>query len=116
MTTKKKKVIKKKILKNKASPRVKRTKPKVKKVPAARRKIIGKVTHYFPHVEAAVVKLSTALEIGDQIHIKGHTTDFKQAVSSIQIDCQPLKKAKKGQEIGLLVVSRVRRRDIVYKA
>jgi putative protease len=46
---------------------------------------------------------------------EGHTTDFKQSISSIQIDHVAVNEAKKGQEIGLLVGSRVRQHDMVYK-
>ena len=74
------------------------------------------MTHYFPKVRAAVIKLKAPLSIGDTIKIKGHTTDFKQAISSLQIDRVPINSAKKGQEIGLLVDSRVRQHDAVYKA
>jgi hypothetical protein len=86
---------------------------------AARKKIkeniIGTVTHYFPKVRAGVIKLKKPLAVGDVIKIKGHTTDFTQAVKSIQIDHVSLDNAKKGDEIGLLVNSRVRRHDAVYK-
>ncbi|MBL7151958.1 MAG: translation elongation factor-like protein [Candidatus Omnitrophica bacterium] len=74
------------------------------------------VTHYFPHVNAAVIKLKTPLSVGDKIRIKGHTTDFIQGISSMQVDRVPINTAKKGQEIGLLVDSRVRQHDIAYKA
>ncbi|KPK96839.1 MAG: hypothetical protein AMJ95_12120 [Omnitrophica WOR_2 bacterium SM23_72] len=77
---------------------------------------MGTVTHYFPHVRAAVIKLKTPLSVGDSVKIKGHTTDFTQKVTSIQIDHVPISSAKKGDEIGLLVDSRVRQHDIVYKA
>lgn len=77
--------------------------------------ILGKVTHYFPHVRAAVIKLKAPLKVGDTIKIKGHTTDFKQNVTSIQIDRVPINQAKKGAEIGILVESRTRQHDIVYK-
>ncbi|MCM8797581.1 MAG: hypothetical protein NC923_06900 [Candidatus Omnitrophica bacterium] len=77
--------------------------------------IIGVVTHYFPKVRAAVIKLKTALALGQKIRIKGHTTDFTQTVSSIQIDHAPVTEAKNGQEIGLLVNSRVRQHDLVYR-
>jgi len=107
------KTIKKKILKKKVKVSVKQS---AKKSKGAKRNIIGKVTHYFPQVRAAVIKLKTPLAIGDAIKIKGHTTDFQQNVSSMQIDRVPLNEAKKGQEIGLLVDSRVRQHDIVYKA
>lgn len=77
---------------------------------------IGKVTHYFPHVKAGVVRVTRGtLVLGDMIHIKGHTTDFKQRVASLQLDHQPIQKAEKGQEVGLQVKSRVRQRDLVYK-
>ena len=48
--------------------------------------------------------------------IVGHDEEFEQAVDSMQVDCKPILKGKRGQEIGLLVGSRVRRKDLVYKA
>lgn len=115
--TVKRKAIKRRIIKRK--PTKKRLKRRIKKVTAAKKvkeKIIGAVTHYFPKVRAAVVKLKVPLSIGETIKIKGHTTDLIQTVTSMQINHVPINSAKKGQEIGLLVNSRVRRHDIVYKA
>ncbi len=122
---KKRNVPRKKTLKKKApkkqtlKKRLKKTTVAKRKIPGAKKQkenIIGKITHYFPQVRAAVIKLQAPLIVGDVIKIKGHTTDFKQAVTSMQIDRVPLNSAKKGQEIGLLVDSRVRQHDIVYKA
>lgn len=77
---------------------------------------IGKVTHYFPHVNAAAVKLlKGGLKVGDEIYLKGHTTDYKEKVESIQLDHAPIQEGKKGQEIGLQVKSRVRIGDSVYR-
>lgn len=77
---------------------------------------IGVITHYFPHVKAAVIKLSKGeLAVGGNIYIKGHTTDFKQPVKSMQLDHAPIQEAKKGQEVGLKVKTRVRIGDVVYK-
>lgn len=77
---------------------------------------IGKITHYFPKVKAAVIKVTKGpLEIGDTIYIKGATTDFKQRVASIQIEHKPIKSARKGDIIGLKVKQRVRKRDLVFK-
>lgn len=77
---------------------------------------IGVVTHYFPHVEAAVVKIAGgSLSVGDTIIIKGHTTEFKEKINSIQLDHAPIAKATTGQEIGLGVKSKVRDHDVVYK-
>lgn len=101
-----KKPTRKKIVKRKASVAKK----------ALKEGLIGVVTHYFPQVRAAVVKLKAPLSVGDAIKIKGHTTDFTQTVSSMQINHVPVNNAKKGQEIGLQVESRVRQHDLVYKA
>ena len=87
---------------------VKRSEPSLEKV--------GEVTHYFPHVNAAAVKvLKNSIKVGDKIYIKGHTSDFKEKVDSIQLDHSPIQEGKKGQEIGLQVKSRVRIGDSVYK-
>jgi len=77
---------------------------------------VGVITHYFPKVDAAVVKLSKGgLSIGDKIVIKGHTSDFKEKVESIQLDHVPIQNAEQGMEIGLKVKSKVREHDVVYK-
>jgi len=77
---------------------------------------VGVITHYFPKVDAAVVKLTKgALSIGDRIVIKGHTSDFKEKVGSIKLDHLPIQNAEKGMEIGLKVKSKVREHDVVYK-
>lgn len=110
-TIKKKKASAGKILKKKAPQPRKAKQAKAK----AGQAVIGKVTHYFPHVNAAVVKLKAPLKAGDTIQIKGHTTDLKETVISMQINRAPITEAKKGDEIGLLVASRVRAGDTVYK-
>lgn len=115
---KKKTSAKKKILKRRSAKKTVARKPAKKKAPAIKRKkenIIGVVTHYFPKVNAGVIKLKSPLKVGDTIKIKGHTTDFTQTITSMQIDHVPINEAKKGDEIGLLVNSRVRRRDKVIK-
>lgn len=121
----KKKVVKRKPLRKRAVKKATKRKP-AKKSPARRKpaaakarkskeNVIGSITHYFPHVQAAVIKLKANLTVGDTIKIKGHTTDFTENVTSMQIDRVPVNSAKPGQEIGLLVSSRVRQHDLVYK-
>lgn len=114
----KKKLIKKRPVKRKAVKKraVKKIAVKKRAARKAKEDILGVVTHYFPKVRAAVIKLKAPLATGDAIKIKGHTTDFTQKASSMQIDRVPINTAKKGQEIGLLVDSRVRQHDVVYKA
>lgn len=115
-----KKIFKKPV--KKAKKTVKR-KPALKKKVTAKKKpavkkegnLIGLITHYFPHVQAAVIKLKKPLAIGETVKIKGHTTDLTQLVTSMQIDRVDISSAKKGDEIGLKVSSRVRQHDKVYK-
>ena len=108
-----KRVVKKKGIKK--SPVASKKKPQAKGIKKVKENIAGKITHYFPHVQAAVIKLKAPLSIGDTIKIKGHTTDFTQSISSMQIDHVVVNSARIGQEIGLLVNSRVRQHDLVYK-
>jgi len=77
-------------------------------------KLIGKITHYFGKIEVAIVELLRVLKVGDHVHIKGHSTDFEQDVSSIQIEHENVKKAKKGDAIGIKVDQKVREGDEVY--
>lgn len=119
-TATKKKVTKKSRPKPRIKPKAKAVKSKAKSKPkttikAKNENIIGKITHYFPHVKAAVIKLKAPLSIGDKIKVKGHTTDFTQVITSMQIDRVNITTAKPGQEIGLLVNSRVRQHDKVSK-
>lgn len=117
MIKKKKKTVRPKVANTaKRKPAAKRVKAKAAKAPGIMFDKIGEVTHYFGHVKAAAVKLVKGkLAIGDEIYIKGHTTDFKEAVRSIQLDHVSIGVGKKGQEIGLFVKSRVRIGDAVYK-
>ena len=56
-----------------------------------------------------------SLSQGDTIFIKGHTTDFKEKINSMQLDRVPIANAVAGQEIGLKVKKKVREHDVVYK-
>ena len=78
-------------------------------------KLIGKIIHYYTNIEVGVVELSNTLNVGDTIHIKGGTTDYEQKVESMQIEHEQVKKAGKGESIGLKVKEKVREEDLVYK-
>jgi len=78
-------------------------------------KVIGKVTHYYPNINVAVIELNDEISVGDKILIKGSTTNFEQVVESIQIEKKNIERAFAGQKIGLKVKDRVREKDIVYK-
>ena len=93
--TKKRPALKKKIT-------LKKRKPVANKQPVKRQEgnLAGLVTHYFPHVQAAVIKLKGPLAIGDTVKIKGHTTDLSQIITSMQIDRVDITSAKKAMRLG----------------
>jgi len=77
--------------------------------------IIGTVSDFFARPAVAAIELTAALEVGDKIHIKGHTTDLELVVDSMQINNVDVKEAKAGDSVGVKVSERVRKRDTVYK-
>ena len=77
--------------------------------------LIGTVSHYWGKLEVAGIELSAVLEVGDTIHILGHTSDFTQTVESIQIEQETVESAKAGDSIGVKVSERARINDQVLK-
>lgn len=77
--------------------------------------VIGKVSDFFARPVVAGIELIAPLKLGDKIHIKGHTTDLRLTVDSMEINNVPVKEAKAGDSVGVKVSERVRRGDTVYK-
>ena len=76
---------------------------------------IGSISNYFSNISvAAFVIESGTLKTGDTVHIKGHTTDIKETVSSIQMEHEMIETAKKGDDIGIKVAQKVRGGDKVF--
>ena len=76
---------------------------------------IGTVTHYYNHLHVAGVIITDGeLHTGDRIHIKGHTSDFEQEVTSMEMDHGHIDVAKPGDDIGIKVVDHAREHDVVY--
>jgi putative protease len=111
MPTKKKKPAKK-AKPVKKTKKVKKAKP-IKKAKAE--KSIGKITHYFGHINVAVIKLSDKLKVGEEIRIVGGETDFNQEVKSMEVEHEKIKEAKKGASVGLKVEQKVREDYKVFR-
>jgi hypothetical protein len=112
-TTKKtvKKVVKK------AKKTTKRAVKKVVKKAEKKEELIGKITHYYDHIEVGIIEVTkNSIVVGEKIHVKGSTTDFEQKVDSMQIEHEQVGRAKKGDIIGLRVKDKVREGDLVFKA
>ena len=106
---------KKKIKAKKPAKRIVKSVKTAKGPKAAKETIVGEAIHYFSKIKVVILKMKGMLSLNDKIHIKGHTTDFSQNVTSLQINHQSVNTVKKGQEIGLLVKGKVRHKDKVYK-
>jgi selenocysteine-specific translation elongation factor len=76
---------------------------------------IGYISDFFAKPVVAGITLSGALNIGDKIHIKGHTTDLELIITSMQINNANVTEAKSGDGVGIKVPDRVRPGDKVYK-
>ena len=109
------KIVKKKVLKKPApkAPKKPATPPPAP-LPGER---IGVVRHYYGHLAVAVVKLEPGitLRVGDNIHIKGHTSDFGQRVESLQVGHSPVDEVGANDDFGLKVAEHAREHDVVYR-
>jgi len=77
---------------------------------------IGKITHFFSKIGVAVLELTKGkLQIGDTIHIKGHTTDYYQKVQSLQVEHANIESAEEGMQVGIKLEGSARENDLVFK-
>ncbi|MEK7626679.1 MAG: translation elongation factor-like protein [Patescibacteria group bacterium] len=83
------------------------------RMPPSTRKI-GDVTHYYGGLSVAIVKFKEPARVGDSVKFFGATTDFSEKIGSMQYDHKDIAEAKKGQEVGIKVVGKVREGDEVY--
>ncbi len=81
----------------------------------AEERLIGKIAHYYGHINVGIIELSDALKVGDTIHIKGHTSDFTQQISSMQIEHADVNEAKAGDLAGIKLDEKVHEHDSVFK-
>ncbi len=77
---------------------------------------VGVVKNFFAKPSVAAIEVTEGeIQVGDVLWFRGHTTDFKQEVKSIEEEKQTITKAVKGQLVGVQVRERVREKDLVYK-
>lgn len=99
-----------------AKPRVAKAPPAIPPERPAPGERIGVVTHYYGAPMVAIVKLeSGTLRVGDNIHIRGHTSDFSQRVESLQVDHAPVNEVGPQDDFGIKVREHAREHDVVYK-
>ena len=80
-------------------------------------KKIGKVFAYFEKIGVAAINITDDhVELGDKLHFKGETTDFKEEVESMQIDKKEVEYVEAGKSVGIQISNKVEKGDEVYKA
>jgi hypothetical protein len=76
---------------------------------------IGQVTHYFNHINVAVLNLSAELKVGDTIRFLSHSTDFTQTIDSMEIEHQKVHSAGPAKEVALKTIQPVHEGTEVLK-
>ena len=79
------------------------------------KKLVGKITHFYPKISVAVVELEDTLNVGDKILIERGEESFEQIVESIQIEHENIQKAEAGQAVGLKLNERAKEGAQVFK-
>ena len=77
---------------------------------------IGVVTHYWSQIGVAGVHLEEPVDVGDHIHVLGHSDDFEQNVDSLEIEHQKVRHAEAGVDVGIRVCEPVHEHDHVFRA
>lgn len=76
---------------------------------------IGKVTHYYNHLQVAVLALTDSLKLGDEIHIVGHATDLVERVASMEVEHHPVVWVRPGDHVAIKVNEPVHEHDQVFR-
>ena len=77
---------------------------------------IGAIMHYFDKAGVAAFKIEKGeLNVGDTVHIVGHTSDITTTIESMQIEHDKVEKAGVGDAVGIKVPGKVREHDRVFK-
>ena len=76
---------------------------------------VGTVTHYFGKPQVGIVALTGHVTTGDTLRFLAHGADFKQTITSMQVEHAAVETASAGTEVGIRVDQRVREGTKVYR-
>lgn len=80
----------------------------------AEEKLVGKITHFYDHLNVGIIELNDTLKVGQTIHIKGAHDDFTQEVGELQYEHASIPEGKPRQQVGLKVAQKVHENDQVF--
>lgn len=74
------------------------------------------MTHFFKGPSVAVVKVVEGhIAVGDNVRFLGHTSDFNERITSMEVDHQKVERADAGDEVAIQVIARARPHDQVFR-
>ena len=77
---------------------------------------VGVIVKFFAKPSVAAIQVTRGtIKVGDVLKYSGHTTDFTETVTSMQVDNAPVEEVETGAMVGIQVKERVRENDKVYK-
>jgi len=77
---------------------------------------VAVIVKFFSKPSVAALEVTNGtIKKGDILRYKGHTTDFTEEISSMEIDNQVVDEVRVGDLVGVKVKERVRENDKVYK-
>ncbi|MBL7171952.1 MAG: hypothetical protein ABIE47_14205 [Pseudomonadota bacterium] len=77
---------------------------------------VAVIVKFFAKPSVAALEVTKgSIKKGDLLRYKGYTTDFTEAILSMEIDNQAVDEVKEGDLVGVKVKERVREGDKVYK-
>ena len=77
---------------------------------------VGVIVKFFVKPSVAAIQVTGGgIKIGDVLKYSGHTTDFTEEVTSMQVDNASVEEVETGAMVGIQVKERVRENDKVYK-
>ena len=77
---------------------------------------VAVIVKFFAKPSVAALEVTNGtIKKGDILRYKGHTTDFTEEISSMEIDNLVVEEVKVGDLVGVKVKERVRENDKVYK-
>jgi putative protease len=77
---------------------------------------VAVIVKFFTKPSVAALEVTNGtIKKGDILRYKGHTTDFTEEISTMEIDNQVVDEVKVGDLVGVKVKERVRENDKVYK-
>ena len=89
-------------------------KAKMAVIPPANSTLVGRVEDYYAHINVIALTLKAPVNIGDHLHVLGHTTNLEQTVDSMQINHQSVTQARANDAVGIKISSRARKGDYVF--